>query len=128
MAKVPPHRGDDVGQRRGHFDTGRPGTDNGEGQCGALGLGVRFQLGLLQSHEEASPHLGCLIDRLEARGVLRPLVVAKVVRFHTRGENKVVIRIGPPFERYGPRGHIDIRGQGHHHGGIGLSSQDAADR
>ena len=68
----------DLAERAGQLDAGRAAADDDERHPLGPADRVGFPLGRLEGDEDPPPDLGRVVDRLEARRVARPLVVAEV--------------------------------------------------
>jgi hypothetical protein len=67
-----------LGDLTGHLNARRAGADDHERQPFSSSVGIVFELGHFESPEDAGAQLECIVDRLQARGERRVLVVAEV--------------------------------------------------
>ena len=61
-----------------HLHPGRPTADDNDAQEPAALLGVALKLGALESQEQTAADLRCVVDRLQARRMGGPVVVAEI--------------------------------------------------
>jgi hypothetical protein len=108
---------------------GGPPADDDEGeQRVPLGRVVRL-LGLLEGEQEAATDLEGVVDALETRRVLLPLIVAEVGVPRPGGEHQEVVRDLAPLLVHvhdAPLG-VHLLHRGHEHRGVPLFAQEPAD-
>ena len=119
----------DLRQRARELDARRPATDDGKGQPGvALGRALG-DLGALEGQQDATPQQQRIVERLQARRVRSPLVVAEVVvRGATGHEQEVIGQRRAVGTQHAARGQVDRGDLGHADRHVALVAQDVAQR
>jgi hypothetical protein len=125
---APQGQATDLRDGPGHLHSGGPGPHDREGERGASGRVVRFDLCLLEGTEKVRADLGGLGDGLEARCVAGPLVLAEVVRLDPGRHDEVVVGVGLVAHPDGLAPEVDVADLGHHHFAVLLSPEHLADR
>jgi hypothetical protein len=92
-AEVAPERVvGDLAQRAGQLHPGRASAHHHEGHPLLPTLDVRLAFGGFERDEDPSPDADGVVDRLEARGVRRPVVMPEVGVAGARGDHQRVVR------------------------------------
>jgi len=118
----------DLGDRACHLDAGRARPDDHEGELARTLGHVLGELRALKGQKNAAADAGRVLDALQARRKLCPLVMAEIgVRRAGRDHEMIVgdcggSRLDPPI------GGVDAGDLGHQHGGVALMAQDGTDR
>lgn len=113
----------------GHFDAGGSAANQHVCQQPPLVDGIRLALRLFECDQQPPPDRQRIVQRLEARGGRRPLVVAKIRVRGTRSHDQVVVAEGvAAVQRDGLRGRVDVFDRRQQHPQPRLLSQDPPDR
>ncbi len=80
-----------LGDGAGEFHPGRTAADDQEGEQAAPLARVVRRLGPLEGGEQAPPHLGGILDALQAGRVGRPIVAAEIAVGGAGGEHQIVV-------------------------------------
>ena len=80
------------GDLPGHFDAGRAGADDGEGQQLPAPLRIAGPFGLLERAQDPAPQLERVVDRLHAGREFGEVVVAEVGLAGAGGDDQGVVR------------------------------------
>ena len=81
----------EVGDGSRHFDAGRAGADDDEGQQRRAPRRIGLALGALEGDEDAPPQRGGILQRFQARRERLPFVVAEIGVAGAGGEHQRVI-------------------------------------
>ena len=68
----------EFGESSGHLDAGRPGANQDKGQQALTYLRVCHGFRLFEGEQQLAPDRGSVVDRLEARGKSRPIIMAEI--------------------------------------------------
>ena len=129
MAKVAGERRlGELGERPGELDPGRAAADDDKGQePAALGI-VLAVFGAFEGEQDAPPHRGRLLDRLQRGGDRRPLVMAEIGVARAGRDHELVIGQAAVADQHRTAVEIDAADRAEHDIGVRLPSQNAADR
>ena len=122
------HQADQLGERTGHLDPRGAAPDHDEGQLRAALLRIGLQHGALEGVQHVVPDTDRLGDVLEAEAVLRHAFEAEIVRLTPDSEDQVVVRDRTVGRHDAIRGRLEAGDLGHAELGVGLASQNGADR
>ena len=80
----------------GHLDAGRARANQDEGQQALAYLRVRHGFRLFEGEQHAAPDRGGVVDRFEARGQSRPIIVAEIGVLRTGRQDQIIIALVGP--------------------------------
>src|SRR6185503_17094383 len=81
----------DFGERAGKFNPGGAAADDDESETGGAPRGVGLAFRALEREQNAAADLVGVLQRLQARRVLRPGVVAEIAVGGTGGEDQAFV-------------------------------------
>lgn len=119
----------DLGQGAGQFHAGRAATDHGETQPRRFARGIGLGLGALEGEQQLAAQRDGIVQRLQARRIGGPFVVAEVGMGGAGAQHQGVVRnLRAIGQRRGARGLVDVGHftQAHFH--IALVTEDVAQR
>ncbi len=119
----------DLGQRASQFDPRGAAADDHERELrrALAEYGVTFRR--LERAQHAPADLQRVLERLEPRRVLAPLVVAEIGMRRAGGDDQIVVRkLHAVAEREDVRGGVDAHDVLEQHFDVALPAQDPADR
>lgn len=118
------------GDLPGHLDTGRTGTDDGEGEQLGAAVRVARPFRLLESAQDPAPQLQGVVDGLHAWGEFGELVVAEVGLPGAGRDDQAVVRalvgVAEQLRDDDLAGQIDVRDIAQQHLHVALLAQDDA--
>jgi hypothetical protein len=86
----------EFGERSGHLDAGRPGTDQHKGKEALAYCRVRHGLGLFEGEQHAAADQGGVIDRFEAGRQSPPVTVAEIGVLRPARQDQIIVALGCP--------------------------------
>ena len=81
----------DLRQRPGEFDAGRAAADDDKGEQRTAQVRILGVLSALERLEDSSTHFGRVLQRLQARRMTLPVVVAEKIVLRAGGEDQRVV-------------------------------------
>ena len=118
-----------LGQRAGQFNARGAAADHGKVQPGLLLFFRRCRLGAFKGKQHAAADQQRVVQRLQARRVRRPFVVAEIGIGCAAGHQQLVVgQLLATLERDGLVRQVDATHFSQQHADIGLVTQDLAQR
>ena len=116
-------------ERSGHLDAGRPGADQDKGQQAPAYLGVRHVFCFFEGEQHAAADQCGVVDRFEARGQSRPVVMAEIGVLRPGREDQIIVALVRPKAGLDPpRCDIDADHLVEQHRRVPLIAQNRPDR
>ncbi len=116
-------------ERSGHLDAGRAGADQDKGQQALAYLGIRHGFRLFEGEQHAAADRCGVVDRFEARGQPRPVIMAEIGVLRPGRQDQIIVALVRPKACLDPpRCHVDADHLVEQHRGVPLIAQNRPDR
>lgn len=111
------------------FDAGRPATDDRERHQRGPAPGIFLHFRTLERQQDPAPQLGRILDALQPRRNVVPVVVAETVVRRAGGDDQAVVADAAPAQRTDfTLPPVDTRDRVEQHADVVEAADDAADR